>query len=61
MTRPRRNPLKRLQAPMVPPSGSSRRAHELTRAAATGRFALQRCAGCGAFAYPGREACPVCL
>jgi len=33
----------------------------LTRAAAEGRFMLQRCGACGTFAYPAREASPSCL
>jgi len=57
----RKNPLSRTRQPMLPPRARSRRAHELTRAAAEGRFALQRCGDCGTFVYPAREACPACL
>lgn len=57
----RKNPLARTRLPLLPPASRSRRAHELTRAAAEGRFMLQRCDDCGAYAYPMREACPVCL
>ncbi len=57
----RRNPLKRTRLPALPPSGRSRTAHLLTGAAAEGRFALQACRDCGAFCYPARDACPVCL
>jgi short-subunit dehydrogenase/uncharacterized OB-fold protein len=57
----RKNPLARTRQPLLPPAARSRRAHELTAAAAEGRFALQRCGHCGAFAYPVREACPNCL
>lgn len=57
----RKNPLARTRLPLLPPQSRSRRAHELTAAAAEGRFALQRCDACGAFAYPMREACPQCL
>lgn len=56
-----RNPLERTRLPTLPPRARSRRAHLHTLAAAEGRFQLQRCAGCGAFAYPAREICPVCL
>jgi NAD(P)-dependent dehydrogenase (short-subunit alcohol dehydrogenase family)/uncharacterized OB-fold protein len=56
-----RNPLERTRLPTLPPKARSRRAHLHTLAAAEGRFQLQRCAGCGAFAYPAREICPVCL
>lgn len=39
----------------------SRKAHAYTLVAAEGRFALQRCAECGTFAYPARDICPSCL
>ena len=57
----RKNPLKRtrLQAPL--PAGRSRAAHLLTRAAAEGRFALQRCGECRQFCYPAHDVCPHCL
>jgi len=38
------------------PKARSRTSHGFTRAAAEGRFVLQRCGACGAFAYPAREA-----
>lgn len=58
---PRKDPLARTPPPLVPPAAQSRRAHEFTAAAAEGRFALQRCAGCGTFLWPARDACPECL
>lgn len=62
MRRPaRKNPLRRTRVPALPPRGRSRSAQGLTQAAAEGRFALQVCAVCGAFSYPARDACPVCL
>jgi NAD(P)-dependent dehydrogenase (short-subunit alcohol dehydrogenase family)/uncharacterized OB-fold protein len=57
----RKNPLRRARLPTAPARARSRTAHGLTQAAAQGRFALQRCTSCGAFAYPPRDACPVCL
>lgn len=57
----KRNPLERTRLPTLPPAARSRTAHGLTKAAAEGRFALQRCAGCGGFTYPARDICPVCL
>jgi NAD(P)-dependent dehydrogenase (short-subunit alcohol dehydrogenase family)/uncharacterized OB-fold protein len=57
----RKNPLLRTRLPTLPPRPRSRRSHGLTRAAAEGRFMLQRCGACGAYAYPAREACPSCL
>ncbi|TPQ31273.1 short-chain dehydrogenase [Bradyrhizobium guangdongense] len=57
----RKNPLLRTQLPTAPPRPRSRRSHGFTRAAAEGRFMLQRCEACGSFAYPAREACPSCL
>lgn len=57
----RKGPLARTAPPLVPPAAQSRRAHELTRAAAEGRFALQRCGGCGGWTWPARDACPDCL
>jgi NAD(P)-dependent dehydrogenase (short-subunit alcohol dehydrogenase family)/uncharacterized OB-fold protein len=60
--RPRRkDPLRRTRLPTAPPTARSRAAHGFTRAAAEGRFVLQRCGACGTFAYPAREACPSCL
>ena len=56
-----RNPLRRTRLPLLPPGARSRPAQLYTRCAAEGRFALQRCAGCGAFTYPAHDACPVCL
>jgi NAD(P)-dependent dehydrogenase (short-subunit alcohol dehydrogenase family)/uncharacterized OB-fold protein len=66
MTKPlsppkRKNPLARTRQPLLPPSARSRTAHGLTRAAAEGRFALQRCKECNTFTYPPRDACPNCL
>ncbi|MBP1849609.1 SDR family NAD(P)-dependent oxidoreductase [Rhizobium halophytocola] len=57
----RKNPLTRTRQPLLPPARRSRRAHDLTWAAAEGRFALHACTQCGAFSYPPREACPQCL
>lgn len=59
--RKRKNPLHRTRQVVLPPAARSRKAHELTRAAAEGRFALQCCEVCGHYAYPAREACPHCL
>ncbi len=62
MTKPRRkNPILRSRAPTLPPDRRSRTALGLTRAAALGRFELQRCPACGAVQYPPREACHRCL
>ena len=58
---PRKNPLLRTRLPASPPRPRSRRSHGFTRGAADGRFVLQCCDACGAFAYPAREACPSCL
>jgi NAD(P)-dependent dehydrogenase (short-subunit alcohol dehydrogenase family)/uncharacterized OB-fold protein len=57
----RKNPLERTRQPLLPPAARSRTAHGLTRAAAEGRFAIQRCAECDAYTYPPRDACPRCL
>ncbi|WP_439404866.1 SDR family NAD(P)-dependent oxidoreductase [Bradyrhizobium sp. DASA03076] len=57
----RKNPLLRTRLPASPPRPRSWTSHGFTRAAAEGRFMLQRCAACGSFAYPAREACPSCL
>lgn len=57
----RKNPLKRTRLPMLPQGIRSRTAHGLTLAAAEGRFALPKCADCGAIHYPPRDACPKCL
>ncbi|MCA1475415.1 SDR family NAD(P)-dependent oxidoreductase [Bradyrhizobium sp. NBAIM08] len=57
----RKNPLLRTRLPASPPRPRSRMSHGFTRAAAEGRFMLQRCEACGTFAYPAREACPSCL
>jgi NAD(P)-dependent dehydrogenase (short-subunit alcohol dehydrogenase family)/uncharacterized OB-fold protein len=57
----RKNPLMLTRVPLLPPAARSRKAHLLTAAAAAGRFALPRCGGCGAFAYPVPEACAACL
>lgn len=57
----RKNPLLRTRVPASPPKPRSRKSHGFTRAAAEGRFMLQRCEACGIFAYPAREACPCCL
>ena len=56
-----RNPLIRTRQPLLPPAARSRAAQGLTRAAAEGRFALQRCQQCKRFTYPPRDACPNCL
>ncbi|MFN4936526.1 SDR family NAD(P)-dependent oxidoreductase [Bradyrhizobium sp.] len=57
----RKNPLLRTRLPASPPRARSRKSHGFTRAAAEGRFMLQRCAACNTFAYPARDACPSCL
>jgi Short-chain dehydrogenases of various substrate specificities len=57
----RKNPLARTNQPLLPPSSRSRKAHGFTRAAAHGRFMLQRCDECGQYTYPARDACPNCL
>lgn len=57
----RKDPLKRSRQPLLPPGARSRAAHRLTAAAAGGQFALPRCAACGAWHFPVREACPECL
>ncbi|RMF36595.1 MAG: SDR family NAD(P)-dependent oxidoreductase [Alphaproteobacteria bacterium] len=57
----RKNPQARTRSPTRPPELRSRAALGLTAAAAEGRFALQRCAGCGGFLYPPRDACAHCL
>ncbi|GHC28972.1 short-chain dehydrogenase [Gemmobacter nanjingensis] len=57
----RKDPLKRTRLPLLPPGQRSRAAHHLTAAAAEGSFALPRCAACGTFHFPVREACPDCL
>ncbi|MGN7292734.1 SDR family NAD(P)-dependent oxidoreductase [Rhizobium sp. SAFR-030] len=62
LAKPRRkNPLERMQQPLLPPSVRSRKAHGLTLAAACGRFMIQCCDECGRYTYPPREACPDCL
>ena len=57
----RKNPLLRTRLPTSPPRARSRASHGFTRAAAEGRFMLQRCGGCETFCYPARDACPTCL
>ncbi|MFC3141129.1 SDR family oxidoreductase [Psychromarinibacter halotolerans] len=46
---------------LLPPAARSGPTLGLVRGAAQGRFALQRCGGCGAFLYPVRDVCPHCL
>ncbi|WP_425053861.1 SDR family oxidoreductase [Psychromarinibacter sp. S121] len=46
---------------LLPPAARSIPTLGLVRGAAQGRFALQRCGGCGAFLYPVRDVCPACL
>lgn len=58
---PRKNPLQRTAAPLLPPARRSRAAQGLTRAAAQGQFALHTCQACQAVSYPPRDACPKCL
>ncbi|MDR7127319.1 SDR family NAD(P)-dependent oxidoreductase [Pseudotabrizicola sp. 4114] len=58
---PRKNPLSRTTAPLLPPPGRSRAAHGLTQAAALGQFALHQCPECQTVSYPARDACPKCL
>jgi NAD(P)-dependent dehydrogenase (short-subunit alcohol dehydrogenase family)/uncharacterized OB-fold protein len=57
----RKDPLKKTRLPLLPQGARSRTAHDLTAAAAEGRFALQVCADCGTVIYPPRDACPKCL
>jgi NAD(P)-dependent dehydrogenase (short-subunit alcohol dehydrogenase family)/uncharacterized OB-fold protein len=57
----RKDPLQRTRLPTSPPRARSRTAHGFTRAAAEGRFVLQRCGACCSFCYPARDACPACL
>jgi len=57
----RRTPLQRTRRQALPPVIRSRSGMLLTKAAAEGRFALQRCRDCGTFCYPAHDACPVCL
>jgi NAD(P)-dependent dehydrogenase (short-subunit alcohol dehydrogenase family)/uncharacterized OB-fold protein len=57
----RKNPVVKTRQPTLPPWTRSRVALGMTAAAAEGRLALQRCAGCGAVQYPPREACHQCL
>src|SRR3989442_6128295 len=57
----RKNPLKRTRLPTSPPRARSRASHGFTRAAAEGRFMLQRCGGLGAFCYPARDGGPAGL
>lgn len=57
----RKSPLVRTQSPSLPPLARSRTAQVLTRAAAEGRFALQKCTNCGTISYPARDACADCL
>lgn len=57
----KRSPLNRTRLPSPPPAARSRTSHGLTRAAAEGRFALQKCAQCATFCYPARDICPQCL
>lgn len=58
---PKKDPQKRSVSPTRPPEMRSRASLSLTAAAAEGRFALQRCADCGAVQYPPRDACSTCL
>jgi NAD(P)-dependent dehydrogenase (short-subunit alcohol dehydrogenase family)/uncharacterized OB-fold protein len=57
----RKNPVLRTRQMNLPPSARTRVALGLTVCAARGRFALQRCAACGAIQYPPREVCHRCL
>lgn len=57
----RKDPLKRTQAPTLPPGNRSREAQGLTAMAAQGRFALQVCADCSRVQYPPRQICVDCL
>ena len=56
-----KNPLHRTPPANVPPTARSRKAHIFTRAAAEGRFMLQRCGGCGTYLYPAHDVCSSCL
>ena len=51
----RKDPLRRTQAPTLPPGNRSREAQGLTAMAAQGRFALQVCADCARVQYPPRQ------
>lgn len=57
----RKNPLLRTVSPTRPPESRSRAALGLSVAAASGRFALQRCSECSSYQYPPRDACHRCL
>jgi NAD(P)-dependent dehydrogenase (short-subunit alcohol dehydrogenase family)/uncharacterized OB-fold protein len=58
---PRKNPVLRTRAAVLPPGRRSRVALAMTAAAAEGRFALQVCVDCCQVQYPPREACQHCL
>ncbi|MCP5179949.1 MAG: SDR family NAD(P)-dependent oxidoreductase [Pseudomonadales bacterium] len=58
---PRKNPILRTRAPVLPPWTRSRVGLGLTAAAARGVFALQTCDECGRTQYPPREMCDGCL
>jgi len=57
----RRDPVRRLRQPTLPPGNRSREAQGLTAMAAAGRFALQVCPACGRVQYPPRQVCGGCL
>ncbi|WP_417248653.1 SDR family oxidoreductase [Celeribacter sp.] len=57
----RKNPLSRTHLPLLPPDVRSVPSLGLLPGAAEGRFALQKCTGCGTFIYPVRDVCPNCL
>lgn len=58
---PRKDPQVRTRTPLLPPVPRSRAALQMSAAAARGALRLQHCRGCGAVAYPPRDACPACL
>lgn len=57
----KRDPVRRLRQPTLPPGNRSREAQGLTAMAAAGRFALQVCPACNKVQYPPRQVCGSCL
>ena len=57
----KKNPVKRIRMPSLPPGKRSREAQGLTAMAAVGRFALQVCNECEKVQYPPRQICGKCL
>ncbi|MCY4463860.1 MAG: SDR family oxidoreductase [Albidovulum sp.] len=58
---PKRNPQRKTRSALAPPSARTRLGIRLAALASAGRLELQRCESCREFAYPPREACPICL